>query len=147
MIKNFRSLIVSLALLFSFSAPVLVSSTVYATSHVSQDQINGALCQGANINVDTNTNIDTAKSKNTCVQQTDTPSLTAIIKKVITILSLLVGAISVVMIIIGGFRYVASAGSDKGVESAKKTIMYALIGLVIVALAQVIVQFVLKNIT
>jgi hypothetical protein len=144
MIKKIKTLILSLALLTSFSAPVLIAAPALA---VNQDQINGALCQGANINVDTGTDIDKSSGAKQCVNQSDTPSLTAIIKKVITILSLLVGAISVVMIIIGGFRYVTSAGSDKGVESAKKTIMYALIGLVIVALAQVIVHFVLNNIT
>jgi hypothetical protein len=50
------------------------------------------------------------------------------------------------MLIYGGFRYVTSAGNDTAVATAKKTITYALIGLIIVAFAQVIVHFVLNNV-
>lgn len=49
------------------------------------------------------------------------------------------------MIIVGGFRYVISGGDSNGVSGAKNTIMYAIIGLVIVLFAQIIVKFVLTN--
>lgn len=75
----------------------------------------------------------------------NTTGLSGIVKRVINIASWLVGAVSVIMIIFGGFRYVTSGGNDSSVGSAKKTIMFALIGLVIVALAQVIVRFVLSK--
>jgi hypothetical protein len=73
--------------------------------------------------------------------------VTELITTVINILSVLTGALAVIMIIIAGFRYVTSGGSDAGVAAAKKTLMYALIGLVVVSLAQVIVHFVLNNFT
>ncbi len=66
-------------------------------------------------------------------------------KKVINIFSVVVGAVSVIMIIIGGFRYVISGGDSNGVTGAKNTILYAIVGLVIVLFAQVIVRFVLTN--
>ena len=53
------------------------------------------------------------------------------------------GAVSVIMIIIGGLRYVASAGDSNGIQGAKNTILYALIGLAVAALAQILVSFVL----
>jgi len=59
----------------------------------------------------------------------------------------LVGAVAVVMIVIAGFRFVASAGNETAVAAARKTIMYAVIGLLVVAVAQAIVHFVLNNIT
>ena len=62
------------------------------------------------------------------------------IKTVINILSLIVGFVSVVMVIIGGFKYVVSNGDSNGISSAKNTIIYAIVGLIIVALAQVLVQ-------
>ncbi len=68
------------------------------------------------------------------------------IKLVINLLSMVVGVISVIMIIIGGLKYVMSSGDSNNVNSAKNTILYALVGLVIVALAQVIVKFVLHNV-
>jgi uncharacterized membrane protein len=63
----------------------------------------------------------------------------------INILSVVVGVIAVIMIIVGGFRYITSGGASEKVTSAKNTIMYAVIGLIIVALSQVIVQFVLDQ--
>ncbi|HVO86164.1 MAG TPA: pilin [Candidatus Binatia bacterium] len=66
---------------------------------------------------------------------------------IINVLSVAVGAAAVIMIIYGGFRYVSSAGNDTATASARKTIIYAIVGLVIVALAQVIVHFVLNNIS
>lgn len=77
----------------------------------------------------------------------DTNSLNDLIATIINVLSVLVGVLAVVMIIIGGFRYVTSGGNSEKVTGAKNTILYALIGLVIVALAQAIVRFVLKNVT
>ncbi len=67
------------------------------------------------------------------------------IKQGISILSIIVGVAAVIMIIVGGLRYVLSGGDSGNVSSAKSTIMYAIVGLVVAALAQLIVQFVLKN--
>lgn len=58
------------------------------------------------------------------------------------ILIFLVGAIAVIMLIWGGLQYVISAGDSKRVESAKSTILYAIIGIVIAILAFAIVNFV-----
>lgn len=66
---------------------------------------------------------------------------------VVNTLSVVVGAVSVVMIIVGGFRYVISAGDSNSLGAAKNTILYALVGLVIVLFAQVIVQFVFVKAT
>ncbi len=49
------------------------------------------------------------------------------------------------MIIIGGFRYVTSGGDSNSVSGAKNTIIYALVGLIIVAVAQVLVQYTVNN--
>jgi hypothetical protein len=55
------------------------------------------------------------------------------------------GAISVIMVIIGGFKYTLSAGDSNATSSAKNTIMYSIIGLVVAILAQVIVSFILSR--
>lgn len=75
----------------------------------------------------------------------DAGKLPAILSNIINIFSWIVGIVSVIMIIYGGFRYIISGGDSNGVTAAKNTILYAIIGLVIVALAQVIVQFVLTK--
>jgi|SRR3989344_3363110 len=74
-------------------------------------------------------------------------SLNNTITKIINILSVIVGVIAVIMLIFGGFRYVTSSGDATRVASAKNTLLYALIGLIIAALAQVIARFVLKQTT
>ncbi len=71
--------------------------------------------------------------------------VSAIIETVINVFSIVVGVVSVIMIIIGGLKYITSGGDSGNVTGAKNTILYAIIGLVVVALAQVIVRFVLQQ--
>lgn len=70
-------------------------------------------------------------------------SINDVIKSVVNIISGIVGVVAVIMIIWGGFKYITSGGDSSNVSGAKNTIIYAIIGLVIVALAQLIVHFVL----
>ena len=72
--------------------------------------------------------------------------INTIIRTVLNILTFIVGIVAVIMVIIGGFKYIISSGDANNVSSAKNTILYAIIGLVIVALAQVIVRFVLSKV-
>ena len=74
-------------------------------------------------------------------------NLTNIIGTVVDILSIVVGALAVIMIIVGGLRYITSGGDSGNVSSAKNTILYAVVGLVIVVFAQVIVSFVINEST
>jgi hypothetical protein len=90
----------------------------------------------------------TSEDGNTCTDSGEGEgSFSSVIKKVINIFSIVVGAVSVIMIIIGGFRYIVSNGDSNGVSGAKNTILYAVVGLVIVLFAQVIVRFVLTNVS
>ncbi len=68
-----------------------------------------------------------------------------LITNVINILSIVVGVVAVIMIIVGGLKYITSAGDTTRTSSAKNTILYAVIGLVVVALAQAIVRFVMNR--
>jgi len=72
--------------------------------------------------------------------------ISTVVKAVINILSVVVGVVAVVMLIIGGLKYITSAGDTSGIASAKNTVIYALVGLVIVAMAQSIVYFVMGKI-
>ncbi len=70
-----------------------------------------------------------------------------LVGQIINIFSIVVGIVAVIMIVYGGFRYITSGGESGNVTNAKNTILYAIIGLVIVALAQFIVKFVLAKAT
>ena len=54
----------------------------------------------------------------------------------------IVGALAVVFIIIAGIKFITGAGDDKKMESARNTLTYAIIGLVVTALAFVIMRIV-----
>lgn len=71
--------------------------------------------------------------------------LSNIAAKIVNIFSVIVGIVAVIMIIFGGFRYITSGGDSNRVGGAKNTLIYAIIGLIIVALAQVIVHYVLNT--
>ncbi|MEO6760836.1 MAG: pilin [Candidatus Saccharimonadales bacterium] len=72
-------------------------------------------------------------------------SINKIVSMVVNVLTYVVGAVSIVMIIIGGFKFMTSAGDAQKVASARNSIIYALIGLVIVVLAQLIVHFTINT--
>lgn len=54
-----------------------------------------------------------------------------------------IASVSVVMVVIGGLRYVLSGGDSAGIKSAKDTILYALVGLGVSLVAFFIVSFVI----
>lgn len=67
------------------------------------------------------------------------------IKLIINAMLLIIGIVAVIMLIVGGFRYVLSNGNDKAITGAKDTILYAIIGIVIALLSFAIVNFVLTQ--
>jgi hypothetical protein len=69
-----------------------------------------------------------------------------VLRTVIDLLSVIGGAIAIIMIIIGGIKYVTSSGDANAVSSAKNTVIYAIVGLIIIAIAQTIVRFVLTHV-
>lgn len=80
-------------------------------------------------------------------KQSPGKSLTNTIVHGVNLISLAVGIAAVVMVMVGGVRFVISGGKEDSIKAAKSTVAYALIGLVVVALAQVIVRFVLHKTT
>ncbi len=87
------------------------------------------------------------KGANCANKDTLDGSVNNLISTVISFISYIVGIVSVIMIIIGGLKYITSSGDSNNVTSAKNTILYAIIGLVVVAFAQIIVRFVLNKAT
>lgn len=75
---------------------------------------------------------------------TDNP-VTKTLKSIMGMLSYVIGIASVVMVIIGAFKYILSHGDANSISSAKNTIAFALVGLVIAIMAQAIVKFVLNK--
>ena len=84
-----------------------------------------------------------ALGSSTCAQPAGSPNVDSVVKNVILVLSLIVGVAAVIMVIVGGFKFITSGGDSNKAASARNTVVYALVGLVIVAFAQAIVYFVI----
>lgn len=80
-------------------------------------------------------------------QPTELFGSSGVITSLTNILLFIVGALSVIMIIVGGLRYVISGGNSTAVSTAKNTILYAIVGLIIAFLAFAAVNFVLGNLS
>lgn len=68
-----------------------------------------------------------------------------IFQTITNVLLFIIGAISVIMLIIGGIRYVVSGGDQAAVTAAKNTILYAVVGIVVAILAYALVNFVISS--
>lgn len=79
---------------------------------------------------------------NTCSD--GTAQLNQLITAGINILSSVIGIAAVVVLMISGLRFITANGDPAKVTAAKNGIMYALIGLAVVALAQLLVHYVLN---
>lgn len=66
-------------------------------------------------------------------------------RTITNVLLFLVGAISVIMLIIGGLRYVISGGDSTAVQNAKNTILYAIVGIIVALLAYAAVSFIITS--
>jgi len=118
------------ALLFPALTPSLVDAADISTN----------LCKGTQLTA-------VGAAPNACNDAATNQTLQDIIDTAVNVLSLLVGLISVVFVLIGGFRYITSGGDAGKINSAKTTIIYAMLGLAIVAVAQVIVRIVIGKAT
>ena len=138
MVHKLKSLLLTLVFGLSFGAPALVPAVA------------SAVCQGGNvIQTGVGTGIDQATGAaegSACAASTDngTGTLQAVARKAVNLFSVLVGIVAVIFVIYGGFRYITSGGDSSNVGNAKNTLIYAIVGLVIVALAQLIVRYVLS---
>lgn len=69
----------------------------------------------------------------------------SVIRAAVQVLSIIIGSAAIIMILISGMRYIFAAGDSNKISGAKTTLIYALVGVVVAALAQLLVHFVLYN--
>lgn len=123
-----RIKILLLGLVVALGTTLCVTSATLATSSDPKDSV----CQG----------IGATYSNGSC-QVSQGKDLASIVKTILNIFSWVVGMVSVMFAVYAGFRYVTSGGDSNKVKSAKDTLLYVVVGLIVVALSQVIVNFVL----
>lgn len=112
--KNKKTLIWLLGVLIIFAVVVFSFSTVYAA-------------EGDGVVIPTGTGLSGATVKDI---------LTALLNWLLEI----VGIIAIIGFVVSGIQYIVSTGNDKMMESAKKNMMYSLIGITVALAAYVIIK-------
>ncbi len=141
MIKKIKSYLLVTMLALTFAAPALVPTAVYAAAGTGNcnDAIGSSIAKGANDAIGRGGNV-------TCNETgVGEDNISEAAAGIVRLFSIIVGVIAVIMIIYGGFRYITSGGDSGRVGSAKNSLIYAIVGLIIVAIAQLIVHFVLSQ--
>lgn len=119
-----RALLISLALFLSVG---LLAVPLTASAQNFEQEA----CEGANLGASSDCN-DSAFIEG--------------FRNITNVLIFIVGSLSVLMVIVGGVRYVVSAGNDQAVQGAKNTILFAIVGVVVSIFAYAIVNFVIVRI-
>ncbi|HEY8999524.1 MAG TPA: hypothetical protein VIM53_04405 [Candidatus Saccharimonadales bacterium] len=132
--RHFSAIVTSLVLLV---VPMVVAPAMaYAATGI---DIDNSLSCGSNVDVN--------NGSGNCGGTTAGGShINTLITNIINVFSAIIGAIAVIMLIYGGLQF-GIGGNDPGkVGNARNTITYALVGLVVVGVAQFLVQFVLSRV-
>ena len=123
-----KKILLAFGLIFAFATPIVMTSNVLD---------NQARAEGA---------ADLIQKGADSTGQKDSRSAGDLAKDFVNIMLFAVGILAVIMLIWGGIRYVLSGGDSGAVSSAKKTILYAVVGLIVAILAYAIVNFVITTI-
>lgn len=123
-----KKILLAFGLIFAFATPIVMTSNILD---------NQAHAEGA---------ADLIQKGADSTGQKDSRSAGDLAKDFVNIMLFAVGILAVIMLIWGGIRYVLSGGDSGAVSSAKKTILYAVVGLIVAILAYAIVNFVITTI-
>lgn len=131
--KPNRLLNISLLILSLFGGVLLLAGTPRVSAQLFNDA-KGEACRGINLG-----------GGDACADGSG--RLQTILGAVLNILSVIIGFIAVIMIVIAALKFITSQGEASNIASARSTLLYAVVGLIVVALAQFIVRFVLARST
>jgi heme/copper-type cytochrome/quinol oxidase subunit 2 len=140
--KKIVTIIASMVAMLGIALTPLVPTPAYATRDC--DDLDGSEQAGCAACIVENTTNDWDSGE---CDRGDESDLTEIIRTVINVMLFIVGILSVVMIVFGGIRYASSAGNKNAVDSAKNTIIYSVVGLVVAIVAFALVQWIFDALT
>lgn len=122
--------LIAISLLLAVAAPLCLMSTSAGAANVfsksCSTQPNSSVCKEVSGSSNTNPFI-------------------GIIKAAINIISIIAGIAAVIGIMVSGLRMILAGGNAESVASARSGLIYSLVGVAVVVLAQSIVVFVLNK--
>lgn len=129
---NIKQSLLALLAVPALALGVLAAPAAYAQENC---QVTGGIASSA----------DCARGDKTPGSLTGDGTDQGVFRTVANVLLFIIGAVAVIMLIIGGIRYTISQGDSSAVQSAKNTILYAVIGIIVAILAYAIVNFVITS--
>lgn len=124
-IRNCLLIALGLAVLLAPAAPVVAMAPQFASTKAD-------LCNG----------IEAASGSSSCGSS---GSISNLLTTIVNIISLVIGVVAVIMILVAGFKFMTSGGESSKVAEAKNSLIYAIVGIVVVALAQIIIRYVVNR--
>ena len=128
-----KTFLTCMILLISGAAPLSGAAAVYAADDLNAKE---QICIGSGGSWDAATS--------TCSNAGSSRTVPSTLQQIMNLLFYVAGAITVLMLIIGGIRYTISGGDQANVTAAKNNIIYALVGMVVVVASYAIAQLVLS---
>lgn len=68
-----------------------------------------------------------------------------LLNRITNIVAIVAGFAAIIMVILGGIRFITSGGDPNNVKSARNTVLYALIGIIVIVLARMLILFVINE--
>jgi hypothetical protein len=130
MMKRLKAVLVSLCLL---AAPVLITAPALAWSPFQSVDCKGAAASSAVCQ-------DKSKKGNPLT------GANGLFIKIANVIAIVAGVAAVIIIILAGLQMVTSGGSSEDIVNARRTLIYAVVGLIVIALARTIIGYVLGRI-
>lgn len=140
MVQQIKKFITRLSLASLLFFPVLAPVASVSAQVSGTPELQDNLCGGAE-------HLQFGQGGDCAEAEGATETVNNLVGTVINIFSVVVGIVAVIMIVYGGFKYITSGGDSGNISAAKNTILFAIVGLIIVAMAQIIVRFVLARAT
>lgn len=134
-----RRLLIVIMMLLGLSAAGIWASSPKAAAFNPFGKLKSDVC-GSNAEANANSPVCTADGSTNPVSGKN-----GVLIKVTNLIAIAGGIAAVIIIIIGGLQYVLSTGDATRTNSAKNTILYALIGLVVILVARTIITFILNK--
>lgn len=119
-----------------------------ASSAAAVSPAHAALFTGAKQQACSGANLQNNRSAEDCAKDGEEAGnkASATIQNVVNVLTMIVGIAAVIIITINGLRFITANGDSGQITAARNGVIYALVGLIIAAMAQVVVRFVVNRI-
>jgi hypothetical protein len=96
---------------------------------------------------DSNLSAGSAGSSAFCKDKSTNSPVRVVLHDAINIITAIAGFVAVIMIVVSGLQMVSSNGNPEKISTARNTIIYACIGLVVIALARIIIGFIINRVS